>query len=88
MSTTHTFGSAALLNQLTLDIDAGACATTSGDVWSGALSAAVLTDVVMSAAEVKEYCFAWELPQGSGNAFQGLSTRATFTFDAEQTKNN
>ena len=33
-------------------------------------------------------CFQVELPLATNNTYQGLTTTATFTFDAEQTKNN
>jgi hypothetical protein len=33
-------------------------------------------------------CFKVELPLATGNLFQTAATTATFTFDAEQTKNN
>ena len=33
-------------------------------------------------------CFQVELPSGTGDSFQGLTTTATFSFDAEQRRNN
>lgn len=39
-----------------------------------------------SASEV--LCFKVELPLATGNAYQGLTSTATFDFDAEQTTNN
>jgi predicted ribosomally synthesized peptide with SipW-like signal peptide len=39
-----------------------------------------------SASEI--LCFRASLPSATGNTFQGSATTATFTFDAEQTKNN
>jgi spore coat-associated protein N len=33
-------------------------------------------------------CFQVQLPSDTGDAWQGAATSATFTFDAEQTKNN
>ena len=42
--------------------------------------------VVAAASEV--LCFQVELPLSTGNAYESLTTTATFTFDAEQTKNN
>ena len=39
-------------------------------------------------ADNEDLCFNVELPSTTGNAFQGLTTTATFTFAAEQTVNN
>ncbi len=36
----------------------------------------------------EDLCFNVEMPSGTGDGFQGLSTTATFVFEAEQTINN
>jgi predicted ribosomally synthesized peptide with SipW-like signal peptide len=49
----------------------------------------VASDRVLAASPTNEVlCFNVELPLTTGDAFQGLTTTATFTFDAEQTINN
>ena len=45
-------------------------------------------DRVLAASANEDLCFKVELPLASGSAYQSASTTATFTFDAEQTKNN
>ncbi len=45
-------------------------------------------DRPLSASASEVLCFAVVLPLSTGNASQGLSNTATFTFDAEQTANN
>ena len=45
-------------------------------------------DRPLAAGANEVLCFRVTLPQGSGNALQGQTTTATFTFDAEQTANN
>jgi predicted ribosomally synthesized peptide with SipW-like signal peptide len=45
-------------------------------------------DRVLTATTSEVLCFHVSLPILTGNAFQGATTTATFTFDAEQTKNN
>lgn len=45
-------------------------------------------DRVLAASANEVLCFNVELPLTTGDAFQGLTTTATFTFDAEQTINN
>jgi spore coat-associated protein N len=45
-------------------------------------------DRTLAAAASETLCFRVTLPLGTGNAYQGATTTATFTFDAEQTKNN
>jgi hypothetical protein len=42
----------------------------------------------LAAAASEELCFRVHLPDTTGNAFEDASTTVTFTFDAEQTKNN
>ena len=45
-------------------------------------------DRVLATAANENLCFNVALPTATSNAFQGLSSTATFTFDAEQTANN
>ncbi len=45
-------------------------------------------DRTLAAAASEVLCFRVALPLGSGNTLQGLTSAATFTFDAEQTANN
>ncbi len=45
-------------------------------------------DRVLAAGANEPLCFNVTLPLSTGNSAQGLSTTATFTFDAEQTANN
>ena len=47
-----------------------------------------LGDRTLSASANEVLCFNVSLPLSTGNSFQNLTTTATFTFDAEQTKNN
>ncbi|MGC8634991.1 MAG: TasA family protein [Candidatus Limnocylindrales bacterium] len=45
-------------------------------------------DRTLNAGSSETLCFAANLPTSTGNAFQGATTTASFTFDAEQTANN
>jgi hypothetical protein len=45
-------------------------------------------DRTLAAAASEVLCFRVALPLATGNALQGASSSATFTFDAEQTANN
>lgn len=45
-------------------------------------------DRTLNAASNEVLCFRVSLPLASANTLQGLSSSATFTFDAEQTANN
>jgi spore coat-associated protein N len=45
-------------------------------------------DRTLAALANEELCFNVALPLATGDAYQGLTTTATFTFDAEQTTNN
>jgi len=85
-----------LRSQLTLTIDAGPCGSSAGLLYSGTLQGAAFGssaqgaqagDRPVAAGANEQLCFAWNLPLTTGDAFQGASTTATFTFDAEQTKN-
>ncbi len=65
------------------DLDAAAGKLV-GDVATGA----DIGDRTLAAAANEVLCFNVSLPSATGNAFQGASSTATFTFAAEQTKNN
>lgn len=45
-------------------------------------------DRTLAAAASEPLCFVATLPLATGNAFQAATTTVSFTFDAEQTKNN
>jgi len=45
-------------------------------------------DQTIIAGAAQQLCFVADLPIGTGNAFQNAATTVTFTFAAEQTKNN
>jgi len=45
-------------------------------------------DRTLTAAANETLCFQVTLPSGTGNTYKNATTTATFTFDAEQTKNN
>jgi predicted ribosomally synthesized peptide with SipW-like signal peptide len=91
-----------LRSVLGMTISLGACPTSatvffSGPLWTNATTHAKIgniapgdqgADRVLNAAGVELLCFAWDLPIGTGNAYQGATTTATFTFSAEQTANN
>ena len=86
-----------LRSQLNLTIHAGPCGSSAGLLYSGTLQGAAFGssaqgaqagDRPVAAGANEQLCFAWNLPLTTGDAFQGASTTATFTFDAEQTKNN
>lgn len=64
----------------------GTVATTSlfGDATAGADTG----DRALAASANETLCFNVTLPISATNAVQGVSTTATFTFDAEQTANN
>jgi hypothetical protein len=87
-----------LRSQLNLTISAGACGSTTGTVYSGSLQGAAFGssaqgsqtgDRPVAAAANDLLCFAWDLPLlTTDDTFQDATTTATFTFSAEQTKNN
>jgi spore coat-associated protein N len=93
---TNTLGDTLTLDVRTLGTS---CATFDGSV---VLAATVLDgaavgsptqgaqagDRSLAAAASEVLCFRVSLPIGTGNALQGQSSSATFTFDAEQTANN
>jgi spore coat-associated protein N len=89
-----------LRDQLQLTVKSAGTSCTAFDgtsLFSGALSAAAFGSVTagqqtgdrtLNAGANEVLCFRVTLPAATGNAFQGASTTATFTFDAEQTANN
>ncbi|MEX2081235.1 MAG: TasA family protein [Dehalococcoidia bacterium] len=92
-----------LRDQLVLEIRfqdvGGGCAAFNGAVVSAAEplanggfgSAATGSqpgDRTLASGASEDLCVRVSLPLSTGNAFQGASTTATFTFDAEQTANN
>lgn len=89
-----------LRDQLTLVVKTAgtSCAAFDGtQIYSGALNGAAFGsnaagaqagDRTLNAGTNEVLCFRATLPLATGNAFQGATTTATFTFDAEQTANN
>ncbi len=86
-----------LASQLTLSIDEGDCTSPGTNLYSGPLGTANFGsslagadpgDRDVLAGNSDALCFSWTFPKSSGDAFQNAKTTATFTFDAEQTKNN
>jgi predicted ribosomally synthesized peptide with SipW-like signal peptide len=94
----------ALGGQLTLAVRAedagGGCAaftgavivasgtTLNGAAIGSAAQGAQAGDRTLAGGASEVLCFRVSLPMATGNAFQGVSSVATFTFDAEQTANN
>ncbi|MBA2382021.1 MAG: hypothetical protein H0V73_07915 [Chloroflexi bacterium] len=72
-------------NLYTGDLDSSAGLIV-GDATSGAQTGDRALPPTTGNTEV--LCFNVSLPSATGNAFQSASTTATFTFAAEQTKNN
>jgi predicted ribosomally synthesized peptide with SipW-like signal peptide len=87
-----------LRSQLAFTITAGTCPGAGVPLYNGVLQGAAFGstasgfqagDRTLNAATNEDLCFAWSLPLlATGNAFQGATTSATFTFSAEQTANN
>ena len=89
-----------LRDQLTLVVrtaGTGCGAFDGAQLYSGALNGAAFGsnaaggqtgDRTLDAATNEVLCFRATLPLATGNSFQGATTTATFTFDAEQTANN
>jgi hypothetical protein len=80
-----------LRDQLTLviremDTDTAGCANFNGtQLYSGALSGgAISSERTLAASASEVLCFRVNLDLSTGNAFQGATTAATFTFSAEQ----
>jgi spore coat-associated protein N len=92
--------SKALRDQLTLAVKTlgTSCAAFDGtQLYAGALNGAAFGsnaagaqagDRTLNAGTNEVLCFRATLPLATGNTFQGATTTATFTFDAEQTANN
>jgi spore coat-associated protein N len=91
-----------LRSVLNMTITSGACPgagapLSSGPLWTSAVVHSKFGDVTagnqagdrtLNAGASENLCFAWDLPGTTGNAYQGATTTATFTFSAEQTANN
>jgi hypothetical protein len=77
-----------LAGEFDLDIDAGACGSTTGNLYTGSLLGTALSDRVVDAGDDEALCFTWSLPLSTPNAFQDTAAEVEFTFDAEQTANN
>lgn len=87
-----------LKDQLQLTVLAGTCPGGGAPLYgAGALSGAVFGNVAqgfqagdrtLAAGASEDLCFAWSLSSLTGDAYQGATTTATFTFRAEQTANN
>jgi hypothetical protein len=67
----------------------GALGSTTGiNVIGNPTQGAHAGDRVLAPGASEVLCFNVTLPFSTGNSFQGLTTTATFNFQAEQTKNN
>jgi hypothetical protein len=62
--------------------------STAGLLVGNATTGADAGDRALAASTNEVLCFNVSLPLATGNAFQSATTTATFTFNAEQTKNN
>ena len=62
--------------------------TTPLAIIGNAAQGAQAGDRTLAVGASEALCFNVSLPIATGNAFQNLSTTATFTFDSEQTANN
>jgi hypothetical protein len=71
-----------------VSIYSGDLDSTAGKLVGDAASGADAGDRTLIAAANEVLCFHVSLPGATGDAFQGATTTATFTFAAEQTKNN
>ncbi len=65
-----------------------AATTLNGAAVGSSAQGANVGDRNLTAGTSEVLCFRVSLPLSTGNAFQGVSSAATFTFDAEQTANN
>lgn len=96
-SATNTDG-LGLATQLQLTIKAGTCPGGGAALYGpAAVGAAALGspaagaqagDRALAAGASETLCFSWSLASATGNAYQGATTAATFTFSSEQTSNN
>jgi len=82
---------------ITVGIAEGACPTANAAFASGPLDSVSFGDAAqgadagdreVAAGASEDLCFSWSFPLSAGNEYQGDSTVATFTFDAEQVANN
>lgn len=62
--------------------------STTGKLVGDAASGSDPGDRLLAASTSEVLCFHVSLPPATGDTFQAATTTATFTFDAEQTKNN
>jgi predicted ribosomally synthesized peptide with SipW-like signal peptide len=62
--------------------------STAGKILGDAAPGSDPGDRTLASGTNETLCFRVSLPLASDNSFQGAATTATFTFDAEQTKNN
>ena len=62
--------------------------TTGGNVIGNPAQGADTDDRTLNASASEVLCFQASLPLATGNGFQGLTSTATFAFQAEQTANN
>ncbi len=62
--------------------------STAGKLVGDSTAGAQAGDRTLNASASETLCWRVSLPSASGNAFEGATTTATFTFDAEQTANN
>jgi spore coat-associated protein N len=65
-----------------------AATTLNGAAVGSSTQGAQAGDRTLAAGANEVLCFRVSLPLATGNALQGISSAATFTFDAEQTANN
>ncbi len=62
--------------------------STAGKLVGDSTAGAHGGDRTLNASASETLCWRVSLPSASGNGFEGATTTATFTFDAEQTANN
>ena len=82
--TTGGFGVDGTVVYATGDLGSMASINVIGDPTQGAQAG----DRTLAASGSEVLCFNVSLPSSTNNTFQGLTTTATFAFQAEQTKNN
>ena len=98
VAATNTLGSALQLTIKSQDGGGGCAAftgtsvlaatTLNGAALGSSAQGAQAGDRNLAAGASEVFCFRVSLPLTTGNALQGISSAATFTFDAEQTANN
>ena len=98
VSATNTLGTALQLTVKQEDAGGGCAAFTGTSVlaattldgagFGSSAQGAQAGDRTLAAGASEVLCFRVSLPLSTGNALQGASSAATFTFDAEQTANN